>query len=267
MTSIWASEIKITYIGTATAILSIDGINFLTDPFFSKAGRQWPRNDGKMLENTEDPAMSLHDLPVIDAVLLSHENHPDNLDELGRQLLDGRWVFTTPDGADNLAPRPAVHGLNPWESISVQIAGKPFQITATPCIHYPGHECTGLIITTPNFGETNGLRNAIYFSGDTIYVEELAEMRHKFHIKIALFNIGAAWVATAPDVEPIQITMCGKQASRLFREIGAEILVPMHFESWKHFTEPGHELRASFEEEGVSEHVCWLEAGITQKIV
>jgi L-ascorbate metabolism protein UlaG (beta-lactamase superfamily) len=33
--STFTSTISITHIGTATAILSIDGINFLTDPFVS----------------------------------------------------------------------------------------------------------------------------------------------------------------------------------------------------------------------------------------
>jgi hypothetical protein len=32
------------------------------------------------------PALQLHDIPPIDAVLLSHEDHVDNLDPLGRQL-------------------------------------------------------------------------------------------------------------------------------------------------------------------------------------
>jgi L-ascorbate metabolism protein UlaG (beta-lactamase superfamily) len=144
---------------------------------------------------------------------------------------------------------------------------KPFQITATPCVHYPGHECTGLILTTPDFGETDGLPNAIYFSGDTVYVSELAEMRKKFHIKIALFNVGAAFVPHPDSGELIQITMCGKQAAQLFREIGAEILVPMHFESWKHFTEFGQELRASFEKGDVIDRVCWLEPGVAKRII
>jgi L-ascorbate metabolism protein UlaG (beta-lactamase superfamily) len=182
-----------------------------------------------VLENIESPAMALHDLPVINAVLLSHENHFDNLDELSRQLLDGRRVFTTPDGAKNLAPRPAVHGLRPWELIKTRISGKPFQITATPCVHFPGHECTRLIVTTPKFSETNGLLNAIYFSGDTVYVKELAKIRRKFHITIALLNIRAAFVAPDPSADPLQITMCRKQATRLFRDIKANILVLMHF--------------------------------------
>ena len=267
MASTFKSDVEITHIGTATAILSINGINMLTDPFFSPAGTRGLTRSASVLENTESPAMALHDLPVIDAVLLSHENHFDNLDELGRRLLDGRRVFTTPDGAKNLAPRPAVHGLHPWESIETKISGKSFQITATPCVHFPGHECTGLVVTTPDFGETNGLPNAIYFSGDTVYIKELAEMRRKFHITIALLNIGAAFVTPEPGADPLQITMCGKQAARLFRDIEADILVPMHFESWKHFTEGREALRSAFEAAGVLDYVRWLEPGVTQKII
>lgn len=293
MSSPWKRSVEITHIGTATAILSIDGINFITDPFFSPAGSTFEVGAEKPLEVFEDPALGLQDLPVIDAVLLSHENHPDNLDELGRRLLDGRRVFTTVDGAKNLAPRPAVHGLKPWDSVEVRIAGKvckhpkpgifqrianisiqPFQVTATPAVHMPGHEACGLILTTSDFGATNGLPNAIYFSGDTIYTEELAQMREKFHIKIALFNVGRARTPSLVDGDTtnitgpiIQITMDGKQAAHLFRDIGAEMLVPMHFESWKHFTEHGEGLKKAFREEGIEEKVRWMKPGVPVKLV
>ncbi|KAH7394682.1 hypothetical protein BKA66DRAFT_409985 [Pyrenochaeta sp. MPI-SDFR-AT-0127] len=97
-------------------------------------------------------------------------------------------------------------------------------------------------------------------------MEELAEMRRKFHISIALFNVGAAFVPATPGADPLQITMCGKQAARLFRDIEADILVPMHFESWKHFTEGGEELRSAFEKARILDQVRWLEPGIAQKI-
>lgn len=56
--------------------------------------------------------------------------------------------------------------------------------------------------------------NALYFSGDTVYIEELAVLREKFHVSIALFNIGKAMVPK-PDGSMLQITMDGKQAARL----------------------------------------------------
>lgn len=66
---------------------------------------------------------------------------------------------------------------------------------------------------------------------------------------------------------PLQITMGGAQAARLFKEIGADVLVPIHFESWHHFTEKGQELRAALEREGVMDEVVWLEPGVKATLV
>jgi L-ascorbate metabolism protein UlaG (beta-lactamase superfamily) len=255
---------SITYIGTATAIFHLGGINLLTDPVFSPAGTEWDMGV-VVLKNTESAALKVEDLPHIDAVLLSHEDHPDNLDEPGRLLLNGRHVFTTLDGAKKLGPHPAIRSLRPWEAVPLEIGGKRLDITGTPCQHLPGGEVTGFIITAPAFGETNGLPNAIYFSGDTVYLDELVQMRNKFHISVAVLNIGKVMISL-PDQE-LQITMDGKQAARLFRNIGADILVPMHYESWRHFGENGSELRQAFEEEKIIDKVYWLTPGETRKIV
>ncbi|EGU73472.1 hypothetical protein BFJ70_g16645 [Fusarium oxysporum] len=255
------SKINITHIGTATAILEIDGINFLTDPYFSPPETEWDVGITvlKQGETSDGPALRLQDLPPIDAVLLSHEDHPDNLDTLGRQLLDGRKVLTTMDGANNLAPRPGVRGLQPWETVSLEIGGRVFEITATPCQHLPGGECIGFVLTCAKFGHSNGKSNAIYFSGDTVYVPQLAEIGNKFNIVVALINLGCA-VAGLPT-GPVQITMDAKQAAQLVRAIGAKIMVPMHFESWEHFTQKGPEVRKVLQEEGMEDKTVYVNLG------
>ncbi|KAH8200993.1 hypothetical protein TruAng_004852 [Truncatella angustata] len=269
-TSTFRNRVTITHIGTATAIIDIDGITFLTDPFFSPAGSEWPTvHDKEPLKVHVDPALGMNELPHIDAVLLSHENHPDNLDELGRQLLDGRHVVTTCDGAKNLAPRPSVLGFKDWEERDVLIAGKRFHITATPCKHWPGHECVGFIVRTEDFGVApDGLPNAIYFTGDTVYVEELAKIADKYHIAVALMNLGKAtfYEVTSEGLpgqpgDVLQITMDGRQAARLFQDIKAGVLVPMHYEAWDHFKQHEEELSQEFKEEGVLSKVRWLKPG------
>jgi L-ascorbate metabolism protein UlaG (beta-lactamase superfamily) len=109
----FSAPLAITHIGTATAIIHVDGVNLLTDPVFSPAGTEWDLGIA-VLKLADTPAMTLADLPPIDAVLLSHEDHPDNLDEPGRAALEGRHVFTTADGAKKLAPRPGVRAIKPW---------------------------------------------------------------------------------------------------------------------------------------------------------
>ncbi|KAL3708312.1 hypothetical protein TMatcc_006296 [Talaromyces marneffei ATCC 18224] len=233
-------SLTITHIGTATSIIDIDGVKLLTDPLFSPAGTEWDVGI-TILKNTDTPALSLETLPPIDAILLSHEDHPDNLDELGRRLLDGRHVLTTLDGARKLAPRPGVRGLNPWETVTLIAGGK--------------------------HSVPDGQPNAIYISGDTVYVEELSRtIPQKWNITIAILNFGNAHVPT-PDGGALQVTMDGKQGARLFRELGADVLVPMHFESWGHFTQFGDELIRDFDEEGVGHQVCWLTPGESKKLL
>lgn len=263
------SSVSVTFIGTATAIIDIDGVKFLTDPFFSPEGTAYEQVPGVFAINHYEPALGLKNLPPIDAILLSHEDHWDNLDKLGRQLLDGRHVFTTMDGAKQLAPRPGVVGMSPWQETTVNLGGKTFRIVATPCIHAPGGECTGFIVTTESMGSApDGRPNAVYFTGDTVYIEELSQMADKFHIAAAIMNTGEAKVPLEPAPAPlVQITMGGKQAAQLFRDIKADRIVPMHFDGWEHFTENKDGLAKSFEEEGVIDKVVWLVPGKSVKIL
>ncbi|KAI1204195.1 Metallo-hydrolase/oxidoreductase [Annulohypoxylon truncatum] len=261
------SRVSVTYVGTATAIIEIDGVIFLTDPYFSPEGTEWDVGIAT-LTNHYEPALSLDQLPPVDAILLSHEDHPDNLDILSRdRLLDGRRVLTTVDGASKMSPRPGIQGLRPWENTTLNVGSKLFNVTATPCQHLPGGECTGFVLTTADFGTTNGLPNAIYFSGDTVYLQELSHIRDNFHISLALFNLGAASVVLPGSAEPLLITMDGTQGAKLFRDIGADILVPLHFESWNHFSQSKEAIAAAFGNAGILDKVYWLEPGKSRHIL
>ncbi|KAK1671835.1 hypothetical protein BDP55DRAFT_696549 [Colletotrichum godetiae] len=223
MTTTVEPSFSITHITTASAILDINGVIFLTDPVFSPAGTD-------------------------------HEDHPDNLDELGRRLLDGRKVLMTQDGAQKLAPRPGVQALKPGETTILAIGGQGLS-----------EEVTGFVLRTASFGETNGLPNVIYISGDTVYLEEIPKLLKKYHVSVAILNVGAVEVAITDH--PLLVTMDGKQAALLFREIGADVLVSMHYESWAHFAENGDQLRAVLEEEGIADKVRWLKPGVETKIL
>ncbi|KAB5588063.1 Zn-dependent hydrolase of the beta-lactamase fold protein [Ceratobasidium theobromae] len=261
----FSSKVEVTFIGTATAIINIDGINFLTDPSFDEAGTEYDLGI-MVLKVLQNPAIKIHDLPCIDAVLLSHEDHPDNLDKTGRTLLEGRTVVTTADGAKNLKPRPSVHAIHPWETIALKIGGKDFKITGTPCKHLPGGEVTGFILETDSFGKSpEGLPNAIYISGDTVYLEELAEIRKKFHIALAVLHLGSV-VAPTPE-GPLQITLDAKSAAQLIRDIEPDTVVPIHFDSWRHFVESSQHAAEVFEEEGLGDKVIWVSPGETKRVL
>ncbi|KAK7511363.1 uncharacterized protein IWZ02DRAFT_31888 [Phyllosticta citriasiana] len=109
---------------------------------------------------------------------------------LADRLLDGRKVLTAMDSAKNLAPRPAVCGMRSCETITdYEVGGKRFTTTATPCQHLPGGESTGFQLHQESFGCTIGKPNAIWFSGDTVWIPELAEIRNKYHVLAAVLNL------------------------------------------------------------------------------
>jgi L-ascorbate metabolism protein UlaG (beta-lactamase superfamily) len=257
------STISITHIGTATSIINIDGVRFLTDPVFGPAGT-YESIPGIPLTSTISPALTLDQLPVIDCVLLSHEDHDDNLDTEGRKVLDGRHVLTTMDGEKKLQPRPAVKGLKPWETVEMVLQGKKFRITGTPCQHFEIGECTGFVIETDSFGHTttsDGVSrpNAVYVSGDTIYIDELKRIREKWHVAVSVLNFAGVLVPfPSKNGELGQITFDGASGAQLHKDLGADKLVPMHFEEWKHFVELKDDLKVALEKAGVADQVVWL---------
>lgn len=256
-------KISITHIGTATAIVQIGDVHFLTDPCFLETGThiQPPSFE---LTVTSGPALQPEQLPVIDLVLLSHEDHIDNLDQRGRLLLDGRHVITTKDGASKLSPRPAVQGLNPSESTVVRLNGTDWKFTSTPCVHLPGGECSGFIIEHESFGKhSDGRSNAVWFTGDTLYYPELAKMLGQWHISVAIMNLGQAMAPTGDPQNPyLQITMSGKDATKFYQDHQPDVIVPMHYAEWQHFTEHDDDLVKAVKEGGIEDKIQWLKRGV-----
>ncbi|GLY53757.1 alpha/beta fold hydrolase [Lentzea sp. NBRC 102530] len=87
--------------------------------------------------NADPSPIEPGDLPPIDAVLLTHDHHADNLDDAGRALLPtAGTVVTTASGARRLGN--GARGLLSWETTRLTAPGRPaIEITATPCRHGP----------------------------------------------------------------------------------------------------------------------------------
>jgi L-ascorbate metabolism protein UlaG (beta-lactamase superfamily) len=93
--------VSIQLTGGPTVLLRIGGPRLLTDPAFDAPGPV-PSGD-QTLTKTTGPAVAAEEIGPMDAVLLSHDRHGDNLDRSGRALLaHAGVVLTTPEGADRL---------------------------------------------------------------------------------------------------------------------------------------------------------------------
>src|SRR5882672_307383 len=104
---------RITLVGGPTALIEVEGFRLLTDPTFDAPGEY--RLPHVTLKKTASPALAASDVGAVDAVLLSHDQHSDNLDNSGRAFLtEAARVITTVAGAKRLGGRS--EGLLPWET-------------------------------------------------------------------------------------------------------------------------------------------------------
>ena len=113
------NSLRITLIGGPTALIEVDGFRLLTDPTFDAPGAyQLPH---VTLEKLSGPALGAEAIGEVDAVLLSHDQHADNLDHSGKAFLaKANRVLTTVAGAKRLGGH--AEGLMPWAS--TELGGK-----------------------------------------------------------------------------------------------------------------------------------------------
>lgn len=248
------SHVSITLIGGPTALLSIGGINLLTDPTFDAPQAY---EGAVRLEKHSGPAVKADDLPPIDVVLLSHEQHADNLDHSGRAFLSrARRVLTTPQSAARLD---RAEGLAPWQSVEVGAPdGRRFVITATPARHGPhgfepisGDVC-GFVIS---LGDERG--PGIYASGDTVWYEGVAEVARRFDIRVAVLFTGSAKPRGA-----FHVTMDANDAIESAAGFPKATIVAIHNEGWGHFTETQDQLAQAFKALGIGDRLKLLERGV-----
>ena len=102
------TSVRITHIGGPTTLIEVGGWRLLTDPTFDPAGGKYRFGWGTGSRKLAGPAIAAADIGRIDAVLLSHDHHEDNLDAAGRALLPAAGVVvTTVAGASGSAVRRA----------------------------------------------------------------------------------------------------------------------------------------------------------------
>jgi L-ascorbate metabolism protein UlaG (beta-lactamase superfamily) len=245
---------ELTYVGGPTALLEWRGRRLLTDPTFDPAGTTY-EPPGYTLRKTQSPAVAPEKLARLDAVLLSHDHHFDNLDHEGRALLPrAGCVITTRDGATRLGD---ARGLEPWEHVDLDTPAGFARVTATPARHGPAGgdrgPVIGFVVSLPEE------EDVVYVSGDTVWFEGVAEVARRFRVRVAILNLGAARVAAAG---PEALTFTAAGAVELARAMPDATIVPLHFEGWEHFTESRAEVDGAFAGAGLSRRLRRPQAGV-----
>jgi N-acyl-phosphatidylethanolamine-hydrolysing phospholipase D len=176
-------EPAITWIGHATMLVQMGGLNILTDPIFSQRASPVQFAGPKRYQ---PPGIALKDLPRIDVVLLSH-NHYDHLDTASVKALNqqsgGAPLFIVPLGVKKWFAAEGITNVQQmdwWDKQTVKTATGQVDVHFTPVQHWSARSLGdrratlwgGYALFAPDFHA--------YFSGDSGYSKDFSDTRERF---------------------------------------------------------------------------------------
>lgn len=254
-------DVAVTHIGGPTALIEIGGWRILTDPTFDAPGRRYTFGWGTSSRKLTGPAIAASDVGRIDAVLLTHDHHDDNLDAAGRALLPSAGVVvTTASGARRLGG--GARGLTDWEATVLEAPGRPaIEVTATPCRHGPplSHPLVGDVIgfALRWDGPENGV---LWISGDTVLYDGVRQVADRLQVDTAILHLGGVQF---PITGPLRYTMTARDAVELCRLVRPRTAIPIHYEGWKHFREGREAIERELADapDDVRRSIRWLPIG------
>jgi L-ascorbate metabolism protein UlaG (beta-lactamase superfamily) len=258
---------RLTHIGGPTVLIQVAGWRLLTDPTFDPPGQKYKFGWGTGSVKLAGPAIAASDLGPIDAILLTHDHHDDNLDPAGRALVESgdTPVVTTASGAHRLGR--GARGLEAWATTILEAPGRPaIEVTATPCRHGPP-------LSRPLAGDVVGFalrwddqeHGVLWISGDTVLYDGVRGVADRFEVDVALLHLGGVQF---PVTGPLRYTLTAKDAVELCRLIKPRTAIPIHYEGWKHFKQGRQAIEGELARapEDIRRRIRWLPLGAEVEI-
>jgi L-ascorbate metabolism protein UlaG (beta-lactamase superfamily) len=251
-------DTTITWIGHATVLLQLGGLNILTDPHFS--ARASPLAFAGPQRHVP-PAMRIEELPRIDAVLISH-NHYDHLDAASVRALarqrGGPPRFYVPLGVRAFFDKrriPVAAELDWWDE--ARVGG--IDVHFVPAQHWSGRTLNdrnrtlwgGFVLEAADF--------RFVYTGDTGYSKDFADIAARFgSFDLAAIPIGAylpRWFMATHHVDPVE-------AVRIHRDLRARRSLGVHWGTFaltdEPLDEPPRRLFEALDAANVSRSEFWV---------
>ncbi|MEZ4370778.1 MAG: MBL fold metallo-hydrolase [Polyangiaceae bacterium] len=241
------ARLAVLWVGHATTLIQLEDRFVMTDPVFS-------RSVGMLSPRLVAPGLAPTDVPHLDAVVISHM-HFDHLSlssldaiesQVGQLLVPQRGLIYVP-GFD--FPTDELRTWRHWERAGLRITAVPVQHVG---FRYGADNAWMSTSYTGYVIQYRGL--TVYYGGDTGYNQAMfTETRRRFpNIDLALLPI--APIHPRDFMAPTHIDP--EEAVRCFRDLGAKVLIPIHFDTFINshdgFGEAPRRLRKIMRREGLT---------------
>jgi len=217
-----ANALRITWLGHSGNIIEIDVKRFLTDPLWCQRASPFSAIGPKRFY--ENP-LSIHHLPRIDYILLSHD-HYDHLDKQSILFLTSQKipVITMLGVGSRLikwgVDKKLVTELDWWQQLEL----KDVVITALPARHFSGRGLNDRFTTLWGSFAIKGTKHNVYFGADSGYYDGFKAIGEKLGpFDLTMLDTGAynkEWVA---------IHMGPENAVQAHVDLKGKLLLPIHW--------------------------------------
>jgi len=243
-----SQELQVTWLGHSSVLIEIDGLRLLTDPVLSSRASPVPFAGPKRFT---PPALTVAQLPKIDAVILSHD-HYDHLDRntIG-ELADRVGHFYTTLGVgqrliDWGVDAKRVTELDWWQEVRFG----PLTLAPTPAQHFSGRGLRDGNSTLWASWVVMGSRERLFFSGDTGMHQGFAEIGQRYGpFDLTLIECGA-YNEIWPDSH-----MQPEQSIAAHQMVRGQTMMPVHWGTFDlafhRWDEPAERIRALAAKQGV----------------
>jgi L-ascorbate metabolism protein UlaG (beta-lactamase superfamily) len=262
-------EITATFVVNATTLIAAGGVTLLTDPNFLHRGQHAYLGYGLVSKRRQEPALSVEELPPLDAIVLSHM-HGDHWDRVAQQRLDhGLPILTTPHAAKRLHRRGfrAALGMSTWQSHTIIKGDTTVTMTSLPGRHAPvwGHRLLPPVMCSMlEFGPVDmSSRRRLYISGDTLLIEELNDIPARFDtIDLGLLHLGGTRLPAGPRLPfGVTVTMDGQRGADLVEMLKLPKMIPIHFDDYGVFASPLGDFTREMQRRGIADRIIELKRG------
>ena len=250
------SEPTVTWVGHATVLLQLDGVNLLTDPHWGRRASPVSFAGPKRLQA---PGLAFEDLPPIHVVVLSHD-HFDHLDlgTVTRVAARHDPAFVVPLGLKGWLERQGVSRvveLDWWQDFEY----RGLRIVCTPAQHFSQRSLWDLNTRLWASWAVLGSSRRVYFSGDTGYFDGFREIGER----LGPFDLTALAIgAYMPPAIMRFVHLTPEQAVAAFQDLRGRTLLGIHWGTFDLADEPLEEPPARMSAEaarrGVPPDRAWI---------
>lgn len=234
--------LQVTWIGHSTFLIQVGGRNILTDPIWSDRASPVQFAGPRRIS---PPGVAIEDLPLIHAVLISHD-HYDHLDtstvsKLRRMYPEARWF--APVGVGSWLRKRGVADVveQDWDESS---EWGESTITCIPAQHFSGRSISGRDKTLWCGWIVRSSGNAVLFAGDTGLHPDFERLTRTYGpVSVAIIPIGAydpRWFMRPVHMNPEDAVA----AYIAIRNVNADnrcVLIPSHWGTFLLTDEPADE--------------------------